>query len=143
VNCKVVAAAGVFLAAMLASPAADAATLTVRVGNIDPRGGDLHVALFTEATWSDNDAEPAASAVVPAVAPETVVIFRDVKPGVYGLKSFQDVNRNGEFDRNLFGLPLERYGFSRDARPFLSTPGFDKTRFTIADGASEITIHLQ
>ena len=67
----------------------------------------------------------------------------DIKPGVYAIKLFQDANDNGKFDQNFIGLPLERYGFSRDARPFLSAPGFHRTKFTVTSGTNEITIRLQ
>ena len=120
-----------------------AATLTVHVGNISPKGGILHVALYNEKQWPDNDAKPIADMVVPAVAPMTTVVMKDVVPGVYGIKSFQDANKNGEFDQDFIGLPMERYGFSRDARPYFSAPSFDRTKFTVPDGASEITFHLQ
>jgi uncharacterized protein (DUF2141 family) len=128
---------------MLAPVSAGAASLTVTVANVDPKGGDLHVALYTEDLWKSDDAEPVAGAIVPALAPQTVVTLKDIKPGVYGIKMYQDTNRNGEFDQNLIGLPLERYGFSRDAKPVLSEPGFDKTKFTIHEGPNTITVHLQ
>jgi uncharacterized protein (DUF2141 family) len=123
--------------------AAQAATLTVRVENIDAKGGILRLSLYDEAAWTKERASPVASADVPAVAPETVVTLTDIKPGVYGVKTYQDANSNGRFDRNFLGLPLERYGFSRDAKPFLSAPGFDQTKFTVTDGENEIIIHLQ
>ena len=120
-----------------------AATLTVHVGNINPKGGILHVALYNERQWPDNDAKPIVDMIVPAIAPLTTVVMKDVVPGVYGIKSFQDANKNGEFDQDFIGLPMERYGFSRDARPYFSAPSFDRTKFTVPDGASEITFHLQ
>ena len=123
--------------------AAQATTLTVTIENIDPKGGELRVALYDEALWPNDEAVPIFDSVVPAVAPQTVVTMSDVKPGIYGIKMFQDMNRNGKFDQNFIGLPLEHYGFSRDARPFLSEPGFDRTKFTVHDGDNAITIHLQ
>ena len=123
--------------------AAQAATLAVTVKNIDPKGGTLRVSLYDEFTWFKSEDDPLMSENVPAAAPETLVTFKDVKPGVYGIKLFQDANDNGKFDQNFFGLPLERYGFSRDARPILSEPGFNRTKFTIHDGDNAITIHLQ
>ena len=123
--------------------AAQAATLAVTVKNIDPKGGTLRVSLYDEFTWFKSEDDPLMSENVPAAAPETLVTFKDVKPGVYGIKLFQDANDNGKFDQNFFGLPLERYGFSRDAKPFLSAPGFDKVKFTVVDGDNEITFHLQ
>ena len=123
--------------------AASAATLTVKVQNIDKKGGVLRLSLYDEASWSNNESVPIASADVPAVAPETVVRLSNLKPGVYGVKTYQDANRNGEFDQNWLGWPLERYGFSNDARPRLSEPSFDRTKFTLSDGETTIVIHLQ
>jgi uncharacterized protein (DUF2141 family) len=135
------------LAALLLSAVlpvqASAATLTIHVANVDNKGGTLRVSLYDEFGWSKPEDDPLASANVPAVAPETVVVLADVKPGVYGVKMYQDANNNDKFDQNFIGFPLERYGFSRDARPFLSEPSFDRARFTIKDGDNEITIHLQ
>jgi uncharacterized protein (DUF2141 family) len=123
--------------------AANAATLTIRVGNIDTKGGILSLSLYDEASWSKDPDAPVASANLPATAPETLVTLTDIKPGIYGVKTFQDANRNGKFDQNWFGLPLEHYGFSRDARPLFSAPGFNRTEFTVVEGANEIAIHLQ
>jgi uncharacterized protein (DUF2141 family) len=135
----------ILLAALMAllPLAASAATLTVKVKNVDKKGGELHVALYDAASWPNDDAKPVADLIVPAVAPETTVTFKDIAPGVYGVKTYQDANRNGKFDQNWLGLPLERYGFSRDARPVLSAPGFGKTKFTLQDGETAIVIHLQ
>lgn len=125
------------------APAAYAASLTVTVTNVDPKGGMLRVSLYDEAGWSKDEDTPVASDNLPALVPETKIVLTGVKPGVYGIKLFQDFNSNGKFDQNFLGLPLERYGFSRDARPFLSQPRFGRTKFTIAEGANEIVIRLQ
>ena len=132
----------VLMMVLSAAPAL-AATLTIKVDNVEPKGGTLRVSLYDASTWSKAEDDPLASANVPAVAPETVVTLSDVKPGVYGVKTYQDANNNGKFDQGFLGLPKERYGFSRDAKPFLSEPGFDRAKFTVTDGANEITIHLR
>ena len=135
----------VFLSALLAflPLAASAATLTVMVENIGNKGGVLRLSLYDEASWSNDNSEPIASADVPAVPPEITVVFKDIAPGVYGVKTYQDANRNHRFDQNWLGWPLERYGFSRDAHPRFSEPGFDRTKFTLSDGENAIVINLQ
>lgn len=133
----------VFGVVVLSMAAADAATLTVRVTDIDKKGGTLRVSLYDAVGWTRDDDTPLASANVPAVMPETTVTLDNIKPGVYGIKLFQDYNSNGKFDQNFLGLPLERFGFSRDAKPFLSQPGFDKAKFTVTEGANAIVIRLQ
>jgi uncharacterized protein (DUF2141 family) len=125
-------------------PAAEqTATLTVKVENVSRKGGDVRLGMYDRASWANDKAEPVAGAVAPAVVPETVIVLRSLKPGEYGIKLFQDVNRNGEFDFTLLGLPAEKYGFSQDARVFLHEPGFDATKFTLAPGANTITVHLR
>lgn len=133
--------AGVLM--LLAAAGAQAATLTIKVENIDPKGGILRLSLYDEAGWSKSEDTPLESANVPAVSPQTVVELPNVRPGIYGIKVFQDENANGKFDQNFLGMPLERYGFSRDARPFLSQPGFDRAKFTVGEGPLELTIRLQ
>ncbi len=123
--------------------AADLATLTIKVEKVSPRRGDVRVALYDEHSYPDDDADPVKDAVVPATLPETVVVLDGIPPGVYAVKLFQDFNRNGRFDMSWIGMPLEKYGFSNDARPIFTEPGFDKTKFKLSPGPNTIIIHLQ
>jgi uncharacterized protein (DUF2141 family) len=123
--------------------AAALATLTITVEKVSPRGGDLRVALYNEQTYSDESAEPVTGAIVPARPGETVIMLPPVKPGTYAVKLFQDFNRNGRFDMNWIGWPLEKYGFSNDASPALEEPPFEATKFELRPGANTITIHMQ
>jgi uncharacterized protein (DUF2141 family) len=118
------------------------ATLTIHVENVLP-GGVVRMGLYTQALYPDDNSKPVASADVPAIAGETVVTLRDLRPGVYAIQVYQDVNANGEMDTTWVGLPLEPFGFSRDATPFLSKPSFDAVKFTLNEGDNSQTIHLQ
>lgn len=133
------------LIACMAAPAIGAplATLIVKVEKVSPRGGDVRVALYTSVSYPLDGADPVIDAVVPAKPGETIVTLQGVKPGTYAVKLFQDFNRNGEFDMNWLGLPLEKFGFSNDARPMFSEPPFDSTKFELRPGTNTITIHLQ
>lgn len=133
-------AASLLCAAQAAAPTA---TLVIKVEKVSPRGGDIRVALYTDKTWSDDNAADIRDAVVPARTGETVVTLAGIRPGIYGVKLFQDFNRNGQFDMTWYGFPAEKYGFSNDARPTLSEPSFDAVKFEVRPGANTITIHLQ
>ncbi len=138
--------AGAFALAALpvcAAPSAGLATLTIKVEKVSPRGGDIRAALYTEQTWSDDNAKDINDGVVPARTGETIVVLTGIKPGIYGVKLFQDFNRNGQFDMNWIGLPLEKFGFSNDAHPTFSEPPFSATKFEVRPGANTITVHLQ
>ena len=135
-------------AAVLAGPArpatpASTADLTIRIENVLPAGGILRLGLYDAALYPDDDSKPIASADVPAVAGETVITLRGIPPGIYAVQTFQDVNANNKMDTTWVGLPLEPFGFSRDAVPFLSKPPFDDVKFTLAAGENIQVIHLQ
>ena len=119
------------------------ATLVVKVEKVSPAGGDLRVALYTAQSYPDDNSDPVKDAVVPARAPETIVTMTGLVPGTYAVKMFQDTNRNGKFDMTWLGIPLEKFGFSNDARPIFTEPGFARTKFALLPGTNTITVHLQ
>jgi len=130
---------------LAAGPAvsAAAADLTIRVENVLPAGGVLRLGLYDAARYPDDNSKPIASADITAVPGETVVTLRAVPAGTYAIQTFQDVNANDKMDTSWLGLPLEPFGFSLDAKPFLSKPSFNDVKFTLADGENSQVIHLQ
>jgi uncharacterized protein (DUF2141 family) len=144
---------GILLSVLLAGPGGPAwaapsvgkplADLTIRIENVLPSGGTLRLGVYDEARYPDDDSTPIASADVAAVAGETVITLHGIPPGIYAIETFQDVNSNGKMDTSWMGLPLEPFGFSQDATPFLSKPGFDDVKFTLVAGANSQVIHLQ
>lgn len=130
------------LPAWSADGSPETADIVVHVRNVFPEG-TIRLGLYTEASYPDNDATPLASADVPARTGETVIELRNVPPGIYAIETYQDLNNNGKMDFTLVGIPKEPYGFSRDARPLLSKPGFDRVKFAVSAGRNEQTLHLQ
>ncbi len=142
------------LAALLALPvqpvaaqtttqtATQTATLVVHVEKT-VAGGILRLGLYDAAGYPDDDAKPVASADVPAQAGRTSVTLTGLAPGTYAIQAYQDRNGNGKMDSSWLGLPLEPYGFSRDATPRLSKPGFDRVKFAVTAGANSQTFSLQ
>ena len=132
--------------AFCAGPAFSAgptANLTIRVENVLAAGGVLRLGLYDQVSYPNNASKPIASADVPAVAGETVVRLRDIPPGVYAIQAYQDVNANDRMDTSWIGLPLEPFGFSLDATPFLSKPSFDQVKITLVAGENSQILHLQ
>lgn len=138
----IILVAGLALAGAACLQAA-AADLTVRVGNVSPPGGVLRLGLYDAAGYPDDDSKPIAAADVPAIPGETVVTLHNIAPGVYAIQAYQDENSNDKMDTSWIGLPQEPFGFSRDARPFLSKPSFDAVKFTVVAGENVQVLHLQ
>ena len=129
----------------LAAPAqaGSPATLVIHVENISPKGGMLRLGLYDRAGYPDDDSTPVGSADVPAQLGETVITLTDIPPGTYAIETFQDVNSNHKMDTTWFGIPLEPFGFSRDARPHLSKPKFAQVKFELVPGVNVQILHLQ
>jgi uncharacterized protein (DUF2141 family) len=50
--------------------------------------------------------------------------FEDIPPGTYAIAVIHDENMNGRLDTNVFGIPTEGYGFSKDAKALIGVPSF-------------------
>ena len=68
--------------------------------------------------------------------------FEDIPPGTYALAVVHDENMNGKLDTNLLGVPTEGYGFSNDAKAFLSAPSFSAASFSYDGRNVDMTISL-
>jgi len=128
---------------MLSAGPAFAANLTVQVEGVLSASGNVRVGLYDAPRYPNNANKPLLAAEAPAMAGETIVILRDVPPGIYAVQLFQDINANGRMDTSWIGLPLEPFGFSQDATPFISKPSFDQVKFTLLPGENRLVIHLQ
>jgi uncharacterized protein (DUF2141 family) len=119
------------------------ATLVIHVHNISPKGGVLRLGLYDQARYPDDDAAPVASADVRAEQGDNVITLTNLPPGTYAIQTFQDINANNKMDTSWLGLPLEPFGFSRDAQPRLSKPRFAAVKFDVAPGVNVQSLHLQ
>ena len=139
-----VLAAGLVAPARAQEPAhGTGATVVIHIQDVSPRGGTLRLGLYDEARYPDDDATPVASADVHAEMGETVITLNNVPPGTYAIETFQDINSNDKMDTSWLGLPQEPFGFSRDAQPHFSKPGFSKVKFEVTQGLNVQVLHLQ
>ncbi|MBB4264933.1 DUF2141 domain-containing protein [Roseospira visakhapatnamensis] len=71
------------------------------------------------------------------------VTVPDLPPGRYAVAAFHDQNGNGAFDRGLFGVPLEGFGFTRDASVFPVGPAFDDAAVTVAPPRTQARVRMR
>ncbi|WP_157974636.1 DUF2141 domain-containing protein [Lewinella sp. IMCC34183] len=106
-------------------------------------GGKFYVAAYATAHGfqeeefvSNGTTEPADKATHGAVA------LQLPEAGEYVLAAFQDLNDNGELDRNFLGVPTEPYGFAKIPPSKWRSPSFDEVA-TQVDGSGQIRIELR
>lgn len=122
------------------SGAALAADVTVAV-ETGPAEGTLRAALFDSQQGFDAD-KSVANMVVDVVAGTTRFRFADLEPGIYGVALFHDLNGNEELDSNLFGAPVEPFGFSNNPEIGFSAPGFAAFNFEVESAPVALNISL-
>ncbi|MFN3301349.1 MAG: DUF2141 domain-containing protein [Sediminibacterium sp.] len=71
---------------------------------------------------------------------EISVDFNNIPKGKYAIAVFLDENDNYELDRNIFGIPKEKYGFSNNVLPALRPATFEESAFEV--NQMETTIHI-
>jgi uncharacterized protein (DUF2141 family) len=128
-----------FIAALLFSLPATAATIDVHVTGTAGGKGNVNVAVCDRERFLK---QCAYTGSVPARDGETVVTIKGVPAGTWAVLAYQDENSNGELDRNLVGIPRENYGFSRDARGRFGPPSFEDAAMPIRDEAATATMRL-
>mgnify|MGYP002631226291 CR=1 FL=1 len=111
-----------FLSLFLAS--SNKYSLTVEVKNVPNNKGSIYVGLFRQQDKWPEYGKQYKGKVVSAVKGKTIVTFTDLPAGKYALAVYHDENKNNKLDKNIFGVPIEIYGFSNNARATFSAPDF-------------------
>jgi uncharacterized protein (DUF2141 family) len=124
-----------------AAARARAADLSVEIHALRPNGGPVVVALYRDPQDFPIPEKRLAVQTSAGESNTARVVFHDIAAGRYAVVAFQDLNRNGKLDKNLFGVPTEPYGFSQDARGRMGPPSFEAAAFEVTlDSETIITL---
>lgn len=116
-----------------ASANADTGNVTVSVNNINPeKGGQVKIGIF------DSKGFPVVGQEIVGVnlkanKKSLTHIFNDLPTGIYSISVFQDYNSNDQLDKNFFGAPTERYGFSTNQYGWFGPPDFKDVSFEVKE----------
>lgn len=109
-------------------------TLTITV-TTTKNSGTIYLRLMNEKNEKITECE---SKVVDG---KVICTFEELEPGKYAAAAYQDLNDDKEMNANMFGMPVEPYGFSNDARGQFGPPSFDDQLFEF-EKELEITFKL-
>lgn len=125
-----------------ATPQAGFADLTLTFPALASKSGKVMIAVYDSAQgWSSG--KPARVAQASASDAEPAAKIVALPPGTYAVRAFQDVDGDGKMGTNPFGMPVEPYGFSNDAKPNMGPPSFDAAAFAVKAGATTQVLHLR
>ncbi len=113
--------------------------LVIVVDGMEELKGSLMIAVYnSDTTFLKKPAFVAKR----AIHSDTEKVKLDLPEGEYAVSLFQDVNDNGKLDRKEFGIPIEKYGFSNNAKGRMGPPTFEKAKFGLSKN-TVIRIRIQ
>jgi len=131
-----------FSAMMLAASIASAQNkLTVVVDGIEKSSGHIIVAVYDSINFLKQTLYY-GMAKVEEDAEEVTIIIENVASGNYAVSVIHDENDNKQLDSGAYGIPLEKYGFSNNARGEMGPPKFQDCMITVEED-SEINITVK
>ena len=71
------------------------------------------------------------------------LVFEAIPYGTYAISAVHDENGNGTLDQGDFGIPLEAYGFSNNARGQFGPPTFEASAFSFTPDSTTVTIEVK
>lgn len=142
-GCVVTIGAAATAAAQTVEQPAAATGLAIRFEGIDTPTGQIMLSVFDNAAAHDQGGKPVRVAIVPIEGAAATAVFKGLAPGDYAIKAFHDVDGDGKMATNPFGMPLEPFAFSNNAKAEGGPPRWEAARFTVAAGDNAVTITIK
>jgi uncharacterized protein (DUF2141 family) len=120
---------------------ANVSDLNIVIKGVDDIKGSIYIAVFDNAESFPDFGKQLVEKVLPVNKKTLNHTFKDLPHDDYAVAIFHDINNNGVLDKNALGIPVEPYGFSRNARARFSAPPFKEAKIELKrNQAIEIVI---
>ena len=113
--------------------------LKVEISGFNNDNGQGYIALYN--SEKDFLKKPFKGRVVKIENGKTTIVFTDIPKSEYAVSTFHDENNNGKMDSNFLGIPKEDYGFSNDAKGFMSAPKYTNAKMYVTESKT-VYIHI-
>jgi len=107
-------------------------TLGVKVTNVKKNDSNVMIAVFSHYSTFLTEEMYRREIISVSGNSETYFEFKVVK-GEYAVAVFQDTNKNGDLDRNIFSYPTEPFGFSKNYRPMIKPPHWTDVAIQVSE----------
>lgn len=108
-------------------------SLAIRVKGLKNQSSSLYVAVFDSAKGFPKPEHSRETTTVPITEDTADFSLSLPDSATTGIAVFQDLNGDGKLTKNSFGLPIEPYGFSNNARSVFGPPSFSQAAFLVSE----------
>lgn len=126
--------------------------INITINNIMDNG-IIHIGIYNNKKGFESDrgeqggvTEKVQDGIIQKITNEksSQTFTKDLKPGVYAIGIFYDLNNNNKLDTNIFGIPKEPYAFSNNVFGKFGPPKFEDAMFIVTkDKEKNISIDLK
>lgn len=125
----------------LPSGTESARELQLRVAGIEPNSGPVRVAIFAGAESFPNHESATVKVSFVSESASADERLGNIPDGPIAIAVYQDLNNDGQLNRGTFGIPVEPYGFSNNAKGSMGPPSFDAAMISQPDTETvEVTL---
>lgn len=118
-------------------------SLVVKFNGMSTNEGQLVIALCnSDANYKDHKS-PFIGKSISINKNTAIVEFEDLPLGEYAIKAFHDEDSNDDLNTNIFGIPVEDYGFSNNARSMFGPPSWQDAKFVLNDDGKVVEIEIK
>jgi uncharacterized protein (DUF2141 family) len=116
--------------------------MSITIRGISELKGNLMLAIFDKSDGFGNEDYAYEKMVIKVDSKDQEIEISNLITGKkYAIALYHDVNCNQRLDKNILGMPLEKYGFSNDVRSTFGPPSFESAAFIYSQGKkTSITI---
>lgn len=117
----------------------------VTVTGIENTNGFIQIGIYSnKETFPIFGKEIQGAELKPTTKGSLDYTFKNLKTGNYAIAIWHDENKNHKIDKNFFGAPKEKYGFSKNIYGTFGPPNFEKVSFTVTnDKIVNLTINIE
>ncbi len=125
------------------TPITEPAVLQVRVDGITSTTGDLIVYVYDAQEGYLKDNRHIVAEMTLSTFTLNPACRFSLPPGRYAVVAIHDLNKNGDLDTNILGIPTEPWGVSQGARPRFRAPTFEESVVNCPPGTTEVPVSVR
>ena len=124
---------------------AQSGIVKVEVTGIENTDGTVRIGIYnSKSTFPIYGNEVQGAEIKPSQKGSLSYTFDKLADGDYAIAVWHDENDNQIMDKNLFGAPKEKYGFSKNIYGTFGPPDFEEVSFKVVNGnIVKLTINLE
>lgn len=117
--------------------------VSIHVSGLKNQSSNLCVAIFDAAEGFPRPEHSRTTKTIPVDAESVAFSLSLPDTSITSIAIFQDLNGDGKLTKNSFGLPVEPYGFSNNARSRFGPPSFSQAAFKVSELTTSIEISVR